>query len=157
MDGGRSAAGAPSIPARRRGAERAPGGGRQARRAAAGRVITFLDDATGRPKRAIVQVKSGHVRSGDIRDLKGTVAREDAALGLFLTLEEPSADMATEAVTAGYYHAPGWGRDYPRIQILTIAQLLAGTEVNMPPAVGTFRVAQKIAPPPAAQGALALE
>ena len=60
-------------------------------------------------------------------------------------------------MTAGYYHSPGWGRDYPRMQILTIAQLLAGYEVNMPPAVGTFKIAQKVVAPAAEQGALGLE
>ena len=74
----------------------------------------------------LVQVKSGHVKSGDIRDLRGTVEREGAAIGVFITLEEPSRDMVTEAASAGHYHSPAWGRDYPRIQILTIAQLLAG-------------------------------
>ena len=32
-------------------------------------VITFIDDNTGKPKRALVQVKSGHVNAGDVRDL----------------------------------------------------------------------------------------
>jgi hypothetical protein len=50
-------------------------------------VITFIDDAYAKPKQAIVQVKSRHVKSGDIRDLKGTLDREQAALGVFVTLE----------------------------------------------------------------------
>jgi len=119
-------------------------------------VINFIDDNTGKPKRIIVQVKSGHVKSGDIRDLKGTVGREAAALGVFLTLEEPSAEMRTEAVTAGYYHSPGWGQDYPRLQILTVADLLAGAAVAMPPQFGTFRQATKALPADAAQGQMPL-
>lgn len=55
-------------------------------------IMNFVDDATGKPKRVIVQVKSGHVKSGDIRDLVGTVKRENAAIGVFITLEEPSKD-----------------------------------------------------------------
>jgi len=43
---------------------------------------------------------------GDIRDLKGTLEREKAALGVFITLEPPSQDMETEAVSAGYYLSP---------------------------------------------------
>ncbi len=43
-----------------------------------------------KPKRVLVQVKSGHVKSGDIRDLVGTVQRENAAIGVFITLETPS-------------------------------------------------------------------
>ena len=107
-------------------------------------VINFIDDKTGKPKRALVQVKSGHVKSGDIRDLRGTVEREDAAMGLFITLEAPSRDMTTEALSAGKYHSPGWGRDYPRVQILTIDDLLDGGVPQMPPPYGTFKQAEKI-------------
>jgi site-specific DNA-methyltransferase (adenine-specific) len=115
-------------------------------------VIAFIDDATGKAKRVLVQVKSGHVRSGDIRDLRGTVQREQAAIGVFITLEEPSRDMITEAVSAGYYHSPGWGRDYPCIQILTIDDLLHNrTEVKMPPQFGTFKQAQRVEKPNAAE------
>src|SRR3989440_212024 len=46
-------------------------------------IMNFVDDAAGKPKRVMVQVKSGHVKSGDIRDLVGTVKREDAAIGVF--------------------------------------------------------------------------
>jgi len=106
-------------------------------------VITFMDDATGKPKQVIVQVKSGHVKSGDIRDLKGTVEREKAALGLFITLEPPSPDMETEAVSAGFYESPGWQRKYRRIQILTIETLLHGAQVAMPPTALTFKQAPK--------------
>jgi DNA modification methylase len=107
-------------------------------------VITFIDDAYDKPKRVLVQVKSGHVKSGDVRDLVGTVQRENAALGVFITLEPPSKDMTTEAVSAGYYHSPGWNVDYARIQILTIADLLKGARVQMPVQHGTFKQAQKV-------------
>jgi len=107
-------------------------------------VITFIDDNTGKPKRVLVQVKSGHVKSGDIRDLVGTVQRENAALGVFITLEPPSRDMTTEAVTAGYYESPGWNQKYPRIQIRTITELLKGARIDMPPQFGTFKQASKV-------------
>ena len=106
--------------------------------------INFVDDATGKSKRVIVQVKSGHVKSGDIRDLVGTVQREGAAIGVFITLELPTRDMKTEAASAGLYHSIGWGKDYPRIQILSVAELLQGAEVKMPPQHGTFKSAQRV-------------
>jgi site-specific DNA-methyltransferase (adenine-specific) len=117
-------------------------------------VINFIDDPSGKPKRVLVQVKSGHVKSGDIRDLRGTVEREGAAIGVFITLEPPSKDMETEAVSAGFYHSPGWGRNYPKIQILTIAELLHGAEVQMPPAHGTFKQAQRVWQPDGEQQGL---
>jgi site-specific DNA-methyltransferase (adenine-specific) len=82
-------------------------------------VIAFIDDQSGKAKRVLVQVKSGQVNSSHIRDLKGTLQREQAAMSVFITLEESTRDMTTEAVSAGFYHSPGWNKDYPRIQIPT--------------------------------------
>jgi len=107
-------------------------------------VIAFVDDNTGKAKRVLVQVKSGHVKSGDIRDLKGTLQRENAAIGVFITLEPPSKDMTAEAVSAGFYYSPGWNQNYPRIQILTIEEMLHGAELKMPPQFGTFKQAQRV-------------
>jgi site-specific DNA-methyltransferase (adenine-specific) len=70
-------------------------------------VCSFIDEASGKPKRAIVQVKSGGVKSGDVRDLRGTLEREQAAMGAFITLEPPSREMRTEAAAAGVYSSPG--------------------------------------------------
>ncbi len=105
-------------------------------------VITFIDDAYSKPKRVLVLVKSGHIKAGDVRDLRGTVEREKAALGVFITLEEPTRDMKTEAISAGYYESPGWHQKYQRIQLLTIAELLRGAKVDMPPQYGTFKRSQ---------------
>ncbi len=102
-------------------------------------VIAFMDDNSGQPKRVMVQVKSG-----DIRDLVGTVGREKAAIGVFITLEPPSRDMLTEATSAGFYESPGWGRRYPRVQILTIEDLLDGKALEMPPTSITFKQAQRV-------------
>lgn len=107
-------------------------------------LITFIDDNTARPKRIIVQVKSGKVKSGDIRDLKGTVQREKAAMGVFITLEPPTREMEIEAVSAGFYPSPGWGRDYPRIQIRTIEELLGGAGIEMPLSSVTFKQAGRV-------------
>ena len=109
-------------------------------------VIQFIDDPTGKPKRAMVQVKSGHVAVNAVRELKAVAAHD--ALGVFITLEPPTGPMQTEAVSAGFYHSPGWNKDYPKIQILTIEELLHGKFVDMPPQTQTsvtFAKAQKIA------------
>ena len=106
-------------------------------------VITFIDDATNKPKRALVQVKSGGVKAGDIRDLVGTLDREKSAMGIFVTLEPPSRPMIAEAAAAGHYASPGWQRSYPRLQILTVAELLDGAEVKMPPTSVTFKQARR--------------
>ncbi len=95
--------------------------------------INFFDDNSGRPKRIVVQVKSGHVNRGQIATLKGDMEREKAQLGLFVTLDEPTRPMLQEAVAAGFYepeHYPG--QQYPRLQILTIDELLAGKPAEYP-------------------------
>ena len=108
-------------------------------------IINFIDDNSGKVKRVIVQVKSGKVSRPAISELVGTINREEAAIGVFLTLEEPTREMRTEAVTAGYYHSPGWNQDYPRVQILTVKDLLSGVaRVEMPPAEFTFKQAQRV-------------
>ncbi len=98
-------------------------------------VIHFIDEVSGTPKRVVVQVKSGHVGVNAIRELKAVAA--DEALGIFITLEPPTAPMQTEAINAGCYHSPGWNKDYPKIQILTIEELLHGKTVDMPPQTQT--------------------
>jgi site-specific DNA-methyltransferase (adenine-specific) len=79
-------------------------------------------DADKKPQFAIVSVKGGDIKSGDIRDLKGTMEREKAVLGLFLTLNEPTREMEREAASAGIYETGGM--KVPRLQILTAAQIL---------------------------------
>ncbi len=95
----------------------------------------FEEDDRGKPKAAtvVVQVKSGKVTSRDIRDLKGTVVRENAAIGVFITLENPTQAMIKEALAASYYESPGRkGKRYRKIQILTIGDLFDGEGVDMP-------------------------
>jgi DNA modification methylase len=119
-------------------------GSRQGRRGAdrgIDGVINFMEER-GKLARALVQVKSGGVSSAHIRDLRGTIEREGAAMGIFITLEPPSAEMTREAVAAGFYESRLWNRQYPRLQIVTIADLLAGAEIRMPPTHGTFKAAR---------------
>lgn len=77
-------------------------------------------------------MKSGKVSSRDLRDLHGTVEREkNAVMGVLITLEPSSRNMELEQMESGYYHSVGLNRDYPKLQILTIEQLLAGAKRGM--------------------------
>ncbi|CAG0962533.1 Modification methylase BamHI [Anaerolineales bacterium] len=119
-------------------------------------VINFIDEKN-KTGRVLIQVKSGHVKSGDVRDLRGVLDREEAALGVFITLEEPSKDMTTEAVSSGWYHSDLWQKDYPRIQILTIEDLLNGKGIDMPKSVpGQFKQAEKVKKKEGQQGELGI-
>ena len=120
--------------------------------------ITFFDDESGRAKRIVVQVKSGRVTRADVATLKGDVEREGAAIGLFVTLAEPTEPMQQEATAAGFYepeHFPG--QRYPRIQILTIDALLSGKHAKYPRMAppATFRHAPRRRRAEGSQGELA--
>ena len=112
-------------------------------------VVYFIDGPRRAVNKAIVQVKSGRVSSPLIRDLVGTVEREKAAMGLFITLEEPTRDMRTEAVSAGFYHSDLWQTDYPKIQIRTVGELLEGRVFEVPRNPQTYQASQRI---PRAEG-----
>jgi len=95
--------------------------------------IYFQDDKTGKFKKIIVQVKSGKVSSRDIRDLKGTMTREKSEISVFITLEEPTTSMTKEAHSHGFYESEYFkDRLYPRIQIISVAELFAGRRPEYP-------------------------
>lgn len=88
-------------------------------------------DADKKPQFAIVSVKGGeNINSGMVRDLKGTMEREKAALGLFLMLNKPTREMEREAASAGIYETGGM--KVPRLQILTAAEILDNRRPQVP-------------------------
>jgi len=93
----------------------------------------FADDMSG-PKAILVQVKGGKTGSADIRDFRGTIERENAAMGIFITLNEPTSAMKREAAAAGMYESPG-GSKVPKLQIVTIETLLSGGTPRQPAGV----------------------
>jgi site-specific DNA-methyltransferase (adenine-specific) len=94
-------------------------------------LIYFQDDTSG-AKKIIVSVKGGeNVGRVMIADLKNSVQRENAQIGLFITLNEPTGPMRDEAASAGFYVSPANNQQYPKIQIITIARLLDGTQRPM--------------------------
>ena len=65
-------------------------------------------------------------------------------MGALVTLEPPSKEMRTEAAAAGLYESKGFGRSYPRLQILTIQGLLDGSErLQAPLGAVTFKEAPR--------------
>ncbi len=90
--------------------------------------INFFEDNTNVSKKIIIQVKSGHVNVGMIRDLKGTIDREKAAIGAFITLELPTKPMLNEALAAGFYSPELLNTQFAKIQVLSIEGLLTGRQ-----------------------------
>lgn len=93
--------------------------------------LYFHDDEKRETKQVIISVKGGHTNVSHIRDLVGVLDREQAQIGVMITLREPTQPMRAEAASAGFYDSP-WGK-HPRVQILTIEELLDGKGIDMPP------------------------
>lgn len=98
-------------------------------------------------KQIILQVKGGHVNRGMIDALKGVVERENAEIGVFITLQKPTRPMIKEAVSGGFYKSPS-GKSYPKIQILTVEDLLYNNKnIERPPKIAisdvTFKKAKQ--------------
>jgi len=106
--------------------------------------LYFHDEAPGgKTKQVIFSVKGGHTSVKDVRDLRGVVEREQAEIGVLITLQEPTQPMRTEATGVGFYQS-SWGK-HPRLQILTIAELLESKRIDMPP-LGQVNITFKKAP-----------
>lgn len=92
-------------------------------------------------------------------DLVGVLDREKAQIGVLISLQDPTRPMREEAANAGFYRSPWDSRDYPRVQLLTVAELLDARGIQMPaPSIlnTTYQRAQRAAPggaPPTLPGA----
>ena len=93
--------------------------------------LYFHDNTKGDSKQILFSVKAGGVTVSQIRDLRGTLEREKAEIGVFLCFEAPTRPMMKEAAEAGFYTSPD-GTKYPRMQVLTVQQLLNGQQVEYP-------------------------
>ncbi len=101
----------------------------------------------GKTQQIVFSVKAGlNVNVAHVRDLRGVIEREKAAIGVLITMEEPTKPMVKEAAEAGFYKidSPFDHGTYPRIQILTVEQLLGAAQVAYPRLLdATFKQAPK--------------
>ena len=110
--------------------------------------ITF---AMGKKKEIVlIEVKSGKVNVKNLREFIHVVNAQQAAIGVFVCFQEcVTAPMQREAKQQGYY-TPNIGQigeyktQFPKIQILTIEQILNGEQVKIPMTTqGVFKTAGK--------------
>ena len=92
----------------------------------------FIDHKNRTYEQIIFSVKGGHTNAAHIRDLRGVIEREKAAIGVLITLEEPTAPMKKEAANAGFYESDYQDTKHARIQIVTIEELLDGKKLDLP-------------------------
>ncbi|MES2337350.1 MAG: DNA methyltransferase [Pseudomonadota bacterium] len=95
-------------------------------------IIYFKPDGR-RTEKALVSVKGGeNVGVQMIRDLHSAMEREKAPIGVFLTKALPTGAMEREAAAVGRFHSEATGRSYPRLQIITLAELFRGRKPDIP-------------------------
>jgi DNA modification methylase len=111
--------------------------------------IYFNEKEGGKTRRVILSVKSGRTGVGHVRELRGVVEDEGAEIGVLITMREPTRAMRELAASAGFYRSGSegvgtWGK-HPRLQILTVGELLDGKRIDKPPRTGdiTFRQAER--------------
>ena len=95
--------------------------------------IVYLRTEKNKTDKAIIEVKGGGVSVDQIHKLKSVIERENAIIGLFITLKNPTKPMVAEAASAGFIETHK-GR-VPRIQILTIKGILNFSEFPRLPLV----------------------
>jgi DNA modification methylase len=95
-------------------------------------VIRIPIDAKGNSERILASVKGGSTNPGHIRDLVGTVHSERAAMGIFICMQKPTKAMVEAANHSGLYTYPVNAQSYPKVQLLTVEELLAGKRPSMP-------------------------
>ncbi|MCL2054273.1 MAG: restriction endonuclease [Oscillospiraceae bacterium] len=89
----------------------------------------------------LFSVKSGKVGSALIRDFRGVIERENAAAGVFITLNEPTKDMRSEAAQAGLYSNEF--TKFDKIKIVTIQQILDGERIKIALATDVVKKAEQ--------------
>jgi hypothetical protein len=95
-------------------------------------IIYFKPDGK-KTEKAIVSVKGGdHVGVGVVKDLRATMDKEGAPIGVFITKALPTKVMEKEAASVGVFHSSATGKSYPRLQIITLAELFAGKRPDIP-------------------------
>jgi len=99
-----------------------------------GRIFFHDEHESAKTKQIIISVKAGKIGPTHIRDLRGVVDREKAAIGLLITMEAPTAPMRKEAASAGFYESRVLEErtKHPKIQILTVGALLEGKTIDSP-------------------------
>ncbi len=86
--------------------------------------VAYFLTGQGKNAKIIFQVKSGSVKRENIATLNSDRLREKAELAVFLTLKPPTKGMLDAANKEGVYKHELMGRIYPRIQIVTIEEMV---------------------------------
>jgi len=105
----------------------------------------YFHDGSGATRHVVLSVKAGKLHADYVRDLAGVMASEKADLGVLISFDKPTQQMRTWAAGQGFYESP-WG-NHPRLQLLTVSELLDGKRIDYPQTAGvniTYNQAPKV-------------
>jgi len=109
--------------------------------------ILFRDDPrAAKPEQIIIQVKGGKTGVKDVRDLRGVLDRERAAIGILISLQPATAPMETEAASVGFYEHKTNQQKFPRLQLRTVKELMEGKGIERPTSAASLDDTFKKAP-----------
>jgi DNA modification methylase len=109
--------------------------------------ILFRDDPkAAKPEQIIIQVKGGKTGVKDVRDLRGVLDREKAAIGILISLQEATGPMETEAASVGFYEHKTNKLKFPRLQLRTVKELMDGKGIERPTSAASLDDTFKKAP-----------
>jgi hypothetical protein len=112
-------------------------------------VVRFFTDAKGGTGRALVSVKGGKtVNPAFVRELVGTMQTQNAEMGLLITITKATPGMKDAADHAGAYTWPVNDQKFPKVQLVSIEELLAGKRPPMPPTLTPYIKGQRFQAPP---------
>ncbi|MEI7938376.1 MAG: DNA methyltransferase [Verrucomicrobiota bacterium] len=109
--------------------------------------ILFRDDLkASKAEQIVIQVKGGKTGVKDVRDLRGVLDREKAAMGVLISLQPPTGPMEAEAASAGFYTHKMNQQQYPRLQLRTVKELMEEKGIERPSNVAALDETFKKAP-----------
>lgn len=89
----------------------------------------FYDYNDTEARKIVISVKGGGLKADDVRALMAVREKNNADIAFLISLNEPTAKMKADASSAGFYEWNGVkNKKSPRVQLLTIEGLLAGTQ-----------------------------
>jgi DNA modification methylase len=104
----------------------------------------YLDKKTS--GKILVSGKGGvNIGPQFVRDLVGTVETQKAQMGILITMGPPTKGMLDAADHGGTYTWAINGQTFPRVQVITVAELLAGKRPNMPSLLSPYTIATRSA------------
>jgi len=104
--------------------------------------IAYMMEGQDRFKHILFSVKSGHSNLSQFRDFCHVIKRDNAAVGFYITLEDPTKQMTSEAKKMGHYDNPLTEQTYEKVKIITVEEILAGDKLNVPTSIEILKKAE---------------